>query len=770
MSGKRRAAGPAQKKSAPKRPRTRKQKVLRVVKWLAITGLVLGLVAAGAFVVLYRSIEVPDPNEDFETETSFIYFADGKTEVGRFAIQNRTFLGIEDIPENVQNAVVAAENRSFWSDPGIDVRGMARAFLNNASSDTTQGASTITQQYVKILYLSQERSYTRKVKEAILSLKLQRQQSKTEILEGYLNTIYYGRGAYGVQAAAQAFFGVDADDLNLKQSAVLASVINNPSRFDPANGKDARSALKARYDYVLEGMAAADNITADEAEAAQQRLPKFPDVETDSRYGGQRGHLLTMIKKELLRTPSAGNDGAPFTEDQIDGGGLRVTTTFTEKAMDAAAAGVEEARPEGLSDKELHVGVASVEPGTGAVRGIFGGQDFLQSQINWAVAGGQGGSTLKPFELVAAIRDGFSLKDTFDGNSPYYLPDGSDVENQGNISYGTVSMVEATEDSINTAFIDMALAMEDGPDKILQAMQDMGLPPAERSKKIHGFPDQTPGLEPNIGVALGSATVSPINMANAYATLAAGGEAAEPYIIEKVTDSDGRVLYNHKVQTRDAVEPDIAADVSYALQQVVQSGSGTAALELGRPAAGKTGTSTNDDGDVVSSWFTGYTPQLATSVVYVRGKGAEPLDGYLEPFFGGTYPAQTWTAVMADAMEGLEVEEFPPPAYVDGEAPSTGHEPAPPTPTVTDTPEPSRTPTETEEPSPTPTPSETPTETPTEEPSETCGILGCESPSETPTGSPTGSPTPSQTPSQSAGAGGVRDRRGRRRTPGLQGV
>ncbi|GAB3198460.1 transglycosylase domain-containing protein [Nocardioides hungaricus] len=750
MSGKRRAAGPAVKKGAPKRPRrTRKQKVLRVVRWLGVTGLVLALLAVGAFVVLYRAIDIPDPNKEFETQTSFVYYADGKTEVGSFATQNRDSIPIKEMPESLQNAVVAAENRSFWTDKGIDPKGILRAAFSNAQGNAQQGASTITQQYVKILYLTQERSYKRKIKEAILSLKIQREQSKSQILEGYLNTIYFGRGAYGVQAAARAFFDKNARSLTLKESAVLASVLNNPSDMDPANGKEERARLKARYDWVLDGMAEAGDITARQADRAKRRLPRFPEIQAESRYGGQRGHMLTLVRGELKRLG--------YTDEQIDGGGLRVTTTFTEKDMKAAAEGVAEARPDGLGDKELHVGVASVEPGTGAVRGFYGGQDYLQSQINWAVAGGQGGSTLKPFELVAAIRDGFSLKDTFDGNSPYDLPDGTNVENQGNTSYGTVSMLKATQDSINTAFIDMALGMEDGPAKILQAMRDMGLPPAERTSKIQGFPDQTPGLQPNIGVALGSATVSPINMANAYATLAAGGEAAQPYIIEKVEEADGRVSYNHKVQTRDAVEPDIAADVSYALQQVVQAGSGTAALELGRPAAGKTGTSTNDEGDVVSSWFTGYTPQLATSVVYVRGKGAEPLDGYLEPFFGGTYPAQTWTAVMQRAMAGVEVEEFPPPAYVDGEAPSSGHEPAPPPPTKTrsEKPTPSNTPSQT----PTQTPTQSPTQTPTETPTESCGLLGCET--------PTNSPSPSDTPSTPAGgqSGGARGMRGRRRTP-----
>ena len=302
MSGKRRAAGPRSSSSKPpKRPRSRKQKVWRVARWFLIVGLVGLLVVTGGFVYLYRSTDIPNPNKDFETQTSFVYYADGKSEVGSYATQNRESISLDEMPDNLQNAVVAAENRSFWSDNGIDPRGILRAAFSNAKGNATQGASTITQQYVKILYLSQERSYERKMKEAVLSLKLQRTKSKSEILEGYLNTIYFGRGAYGVQAAAQAYFDKDAKDLNLRQAAVLASVLNNPSYFDPANGSDSRAALKERYDYVLDGMAAAGNITAAEAEEAKRRLPKFPKIKAESKYGGQKGHMLTMVRDELQR-------------------------------------------------------------------------------------------------------------------------------------------------------------------------------------------------------------------------------------------------------------------------------------------------------------------------------------------------------------------------------------------------------------------------------------------------------------------------------------
>jgi len=701
VNGKRRAAGPAQKK-APKPARTRKQKMLRAGKWVGIVGLVCTLLAVGSFVALYQAIDVPAPNEEFQDETTVVSYANGD-KLGTFATQNRDIIPLEEMPETLQNAVVAAENQSFWSDRGIDPKGILRAAFSNASGGSTQGASTITQQYVKILYLNQDRSYTRKVKEAILSLKIQRQQSKKEILANYLNTIYFGRGAYGVQAASQAYFRKPAKELNLRESVVLARVLNNPTAYDPANGDTAKESLKAGYDFILKAMARLDYITEEQSTKAQRRLPKFPPVVKEDSYGGQRGHMLAMVKAELARLG--------YPEEEVVGKGLRVTTTLRKKDMDAAAEGVKEARPEGFGDKNLHVGVASVEPGTGAIRGFYGGQDYLQSQLNWAVAGGQAGSILKPFALAAGIKEGYSLKDTFDGNSPITIGS-TDFENQGNRSYGRVNMIKATEDSINTAFIDLTDSIPNGPEKVIKMMNAMGIPPEKApSRRSAGFPNRTPGLEPNIGVALGSATVSPINMATAYATIANKGVYAAPYLIEKIVDRNGEEVYVHHGKNKRVLDEDMAADVSYAMEQVIRTGSGSDANALGRPAAGKTGTSTNDKDRVVSSWFSGFTPQLATSVVYVRGKGAEPLDDWLPSFYGGDYPTATWTAVMTRAMEGEEVLDLPDPVYVDGEAPQQGHAPyvpPPPKPTKKPSKKPSDKPTK----KPTKKPSKEPTPTP----------------------------------------------------------
>ncbi len=676
----------------------------RVLKWALVVGLVGALLVTGAFVYLYKTTEIPDPNKDFEAQTSFIYYADGKTELGKFATQNRESITLKEMPQNIQDAVVAAENRSFWTDKGIDPKGILRAAFSNASGNSSQGASTITQQYVKILYLTQEHSYERKLKEAILSLKIQRQLSKSQILEGYLNTIYFGRGAYGIQAASRAYFDTEAKNLTLPQAAVLASVLNNPTHFDPDNGKAARQDLKERYRYVLSGMASQGTITAEQADKASKRLPKFPEIEAESQYGGQRGHMLKLVRTEL--------HALGFSDEEIDGEGLRVTTTFTPKAMQAAEQGVMEAKPEGFGDKELHVAVASVEPGTGALRGFYGGQDYLDSQINWSVAGGMVGSTFKPITLATALDNGYSLKDTFEGNSPYEFPDGLTVRNEGSGSdglgndYGSaVDATYALEQSINTAYVDMSASIPDGPDKILAMANKLGIPPAAADKKSPGIPDESRDLEADALITLGKARISPVNMANAYATIANGGQRADVHVIDKVVDRNGEEKWSYKQSTEDALGEDISADVSYAMQQVVQNGTGRAALALGRPAAGKTGTATNSKDEVSSAWFVGYTPQLSTAVMYVRGDGDDQLDGWLPSYFGADYPADTWTSVMTRDMDGLDIEEFPPPAYVDGDAPMDDHEPYTPPPSPTRAPQPTRTPSK--------TPSQTPSETPT---------------------------------------------------------
>ena len=568
------------------------------------------------------------------------------------------------MPKTTQDAVIAAEDRTFYDNAGVDVKGIVRAAWNNLQGDSTQGASTITQQYVKIAYLSTEQTYTRKAKEAILALKIQQELSKEEILQGYLNTIYFGRGAYGVQAASQAYFGVDVEELKYDQSAFLAAVLNSPGNLDPAEGKQAKAAALERYQYVLDGMVDLGTLDQQQADAVYDRLPKTPVADTVQRLGGPKGYILTMVEDEL--------NAEGFSDEEISGGGLQITTTFTKQDMQGVVQSVKEQKPDGL--KDLHIGVASVEPGTGAVRAVYGGPDFLgegkNAQVNWATAGAQPGSSFKPFALLAGLREGYSLYDTFNGNSPYYLPTGEDVENQGDSgggSFGYVSLLTATQESINTAYVDLTVSMEDGPQKVLDSAVLAGIPREDLAD-----------VDPVPVVPLGFANVSAIDMANAYATFAAGGERADWFTVSSVTDSSGNELYDHKVQSEQVIDPDIAADITYALQQVVSTGTGTNASTITCPAAGKTGTATGPEGEVSSSWFVGFTPKLATSVTYLRGDGNDALDGYLPTFYGGEYPARTWAGAMEAETGDKDCGSFPEPAFVTGDPPTT----APPSTTV----------------------------------------------------------------------------------------
>ena len=516
------------------------------------------------------------------------------------------------MPKHVRDAVVAAEDRTFWTNRGIDPKGILRAAFSNAKGGSTQGASTITQQYVKIYYLSSERTFKRKIKEAFVSLKLQKQLSKSKILEGYLNTIYFGRGAYGIQAAAKAYFDVDAKDLTVQQGAVLASVLNSPQAFDPAEGPEAKQRLLSRYRYVLSGMAKMGTLDASKADQMSTKLPAFPKINRAQTYAGQKGFMLEMVKNEL--------HDLGYNDGTIDGGGLRVTTTFAKPVMRAIRNGVNSQRPPGL--KKLHIGAVSLDNKTGAVRGIYGGQDYLKSAFNWALKGGQPGSSFKPFALAAGIKAGFSLKDTFQGNSPYVFPDGSEVKNEGpgnGNNYGAkINLITATEESVNTAYMDLTASIPDGPEKILSTAEDLGVP-------VDKY-----GIKPTSGVSLGTERVGMLDMANGYSTIANAGVEHPWYVVEKVVRaSDGKTIYRAKHKKKKALDPDIAADTSYAMQQVVQNGTGTAAKAIGRPAAGKTGTATNDKDQVSSAWFIGYTPQVTTAVMYVRGDGNDQLDGYL---------------------------------------------------------------------------------------------------------------------------------------------
>ena len=668
-----------------------------------VTALVAGFGGLGAFAFLYFTTDLPDPNADFQTNTTFIYYADGETKMGSLSVQNRQSIPFADMPDIVKDAVVAAENRTFWEDPGFSARGMARAVRSIVTGGEVQGGSTITQQYIKILYLDSERTLTRKVRELMLAIRMGREVPKQEILEGYLNTIYFGRGAYGIQAASRSYFLKDAADLTLAEAATLAAILNNPASMNPSEGPEKLATLLDRYNYVLDGMLEMGTITQAEHDANHGRLPEFPEVPRNDRYGGPKGFLMDAVEREMEKLG--------FDESETQGGGLQIVTTIDEKLQEAAVSVAQQYTAEAsenapLDAEELHVALASVDTATGGILAMYGGPDYVTSQRNWATTPRATASTFKTFATIAGLRNGFTLSSRLNGDT--FTPRGDDrpIRNEFSNQYGTVTLRRATAESINTAFVDMTQQIPDGAEAVAKAAVDAGAP------RLEGWDNNM-----NNRIALGAVEVSPVNMANAYATLANSGRRSDAHIVAKVTDSHGKVLYEAEPVSAAGIEPDVAATTTDALTSVVREGTGRRATALGRPVAGKTGTHGVGD-EIQSAWFVGYTRQISTAVMYVAGDGTGDLDPFRRrqdpTFFGSSYPLMTWLDFMEVATEGMPVLDFDEPSEREEtrsaepvEEPSSSPSPSP-------SPSPSETVTEEPEPTPTAEPSETETTEPEE--------------------------------------------------------
>ena len=706
----------------------------RLFSLKGLLGLVVGLVLLGiaTFGIAYLLIAVPDPNERAQAQTSIIYYADGKSEMARFAQVNRESVPLSKVPEHVQKAMLAAEDRSFYENPGFSPTGIARAVYSAVTGGQRQGGSTITQQYVKNYFLTQDQTMGRKLRELIISVKIEQQLSKDQILQDYLNTIYYGRGADGIQAASRAYFNTDVSKLDVAQGALLASVIRAPSLYDPALGASQKKNAQERVDYVLDGMVDQGWLTA-----AQRRAVKFPAVAKPtprSSASGPNGYLVAMVKSELATKIG-------LSDADIDRGGLRITTTVQRANQTAAIEAVENKRPRGGKADDIRVGLASVKPGDGAILALYGGSDFATQPYNAATqAQLQGGSTFKVFTLVAALEQGMSTRTQFDGSSPQYFSQfrgggnsSGKVTNFGGANYGWLSLRDALAKSVNTIFAEVNIDV--GPKATVDAAVKLGLPAT------------TLGLTDNYANVFGTASPHVIDMANAYATLAAGGKKAEPYLVrtvEYIGSGEPEPVFTVAPKVSQAVSPQVAADAVEAMTRVVERGSASGANALGRPAAGKTGTTTENR----AVWFDGFTPQAATAVgMFLPDKDGnpQPLQGIggRSELTGGSYPVSIWTAFMRDLLSGQERMTFPDRAGIgDSEvrqrAPVT---PAPQPSTSTSTPTPTTSgPTQTQSPTWTPTDvAPTPSQEPTNQPEPT-------RPSE-----PTSRPEPSARPPSGTG-------------------
>lgn len=663
----------------------------------------LFLLGVAGLAIAYAMTDVPNPNKLAVAQTNIIYYADGKTEIGRISEQNRENVKLKQIPLTVQHAMLAAEDHNFYENKGISPTGIARAvWVAIKGGEATQGGSTITQQYVKNYFLTQDRTLSRKAREILISVKIDGQQSKDQILENYFNTIYYGRGAYGIQTASKAYFGKDVSKLTPAEGAFLASAIRGPSFYDPRLGASQKKNAQTRSGFILDAMVREGWLTPEQR--AKATFPTTFIPYKPPTASGTKGYIMEVVKKELASK-------LKLSEADISRGGLRIVTTIDAKKQKAAADAVEARIPK--DSKGLHVGIASIKPGDGAVEALYGGADYAKSQLNTATqATMQAGSTFKVFALIAALQSGdLSIRQSFDGSSPQFFkefanPGGKTdfnrrggVKNFNNRDWGRITVPTATANSVNTVYAQINII--GGPKNTAAAAKAAGV---------------TSPLDVNYANVLGTDNVKVIDMANAYATLAAKGVKATPYFVKSVKSSDGSFNYKAKPATKRVFDPELVSDVVYSMEQVIERGSGEyAGQRLNRPAAGKTGTSS----DNYSAWFNGFTPQLATAVGMYKGDGTQKEANQMNDvpgwgaITGGTIPVRIWTDYMRSATEGMDVLNFPEPSYINKDAAPqrTTQAPRPTTQAPQQTQPPSSTPT--------PTPSETPSETPTPTPSET---------------------------------------------------
>jgi len=613
---------------------------LRDLRWkravlLAGAGSVLGVVVLVG--VGYAVTDVPPPSASATATATRILYSDG-SELGRTGAENRIPVKITEIPEHVQLAVLAAEDRGFYNEPGISPKGIARALLTNVrgGGEVQQGGSTITQQYAKNAFLTSERTYTRKVKEVFIALKMTRTVEKSQILEDYLNTIYFGRQVSGIEVAARTYFGKPTSELTVAEGAVLAGLIRSPARLDPA--KHPRDA-EARWGSVLDGMVKKGWLTP--ADRAAQVFPKVLAIGAGPRnndLSGPKGHIVTAVLEELSQNG--------FPEDRLSVGGLVVQTTIRKSAQDAAIAAVQEVTGSTPGEADLQGALVSVKPGTGEVWAYYGGANGTGFDYAGQGAGRQPGSSFKPYVLAAALESGLSLDTRLDGNNGKDFPGlEKPIENFGQDSYGRVDLVEATQRSINTAYYELGL--EVGPAKVAELAHRAGIPAAV---PLAGSDGVTNG-----SISLGSYEVHVIDQAAGFATFANKGVPLKPFMVINVKRGD-EVVYTAAITPGPAAfSEDVAADATFAMQAVVQRGTGRGArLDGGRESAGKTGTSSDNK----DAWFVGFTPELSTAVWlgYAKPKPIR-LDGV--EVTGGGFSSRIWKAYMDPALAGMPATRLP---------------------------------------------------------------------------------------------------------------
>ncbi|MFV2117534.1 transglycosylase domain-containing protein [Streptomyces sp. Act-28] len=723
-----------------------------VPSWKLATGFCLVFLVSmmGVAIVSYAMVGLPNPAKAATAQNNVYYWEDGAQMAATGGEVNRQIIGYSEIPMGIQHAVVSAENKTFWTDAGIDPMGIGRALFNMATGGQTQGGSTITQQYVKNNRLNdQAQTLDRKFKELFISIKVSNELSKKEIMAGYLNTSYFGRGAYGIQAAARTYYGKNAEDLEVEECAFLAALLKGSTYYDPAGAPeiDPEATAEAntvratkRWNWILDEMVKDGSLPA----AERATLTKFPmpqQPQKQAKLGGQVGYLVDLAKAYFIN-----NNDQGITAEDLAQGGFEIRTTFEKERVNALEKTIKKVYEESIdpvkrpkTDTHVQFGGASVDPKTGAIVAIYGGTDATKHFTNNAdQTGAQVGSTFKPFVLAAGMTHGVrdpekgpdqgpedrkvidpdtaiysgknKLKIRTYNRSIWHDENGKEwlQVNDDDKDYPDINLREAMIHSANSPFVQ--LGMDIGISQVRETAIKAGLLESSLTK----------GEVPSFSI--GISDPSAIRMASAYATFAANGKQRDPYSVTEVR-KNGAVIYKHEDEPKQAFTTAVSSNITDVLVDVVEKGTGKKARLPDRPSAGKTGTT---DGNK-SAWFVGYTPQLATAIdMYRLDDDAANKNRKFEEMFGtggrekvhgSSFPSEIWKAYMTEAHKGLPVERFPAPEDLNAEPVYGGGAESP-------KPSPSEEPSESPSPSssPSPSPSTSPSKEP-EKPGESCDPL-----------------------------------------------
>lgn len=627
----------------------------RLVRTVALFGIAALLAASCANVHERPPLRFPP-----DAAPSRILDAKGRL-ITTIADENRQSVSIDEIPVSMQQAIVAIEDADFWEHNGVNPKAIARAADANAQAGSvSQGGSTITQQYVKNALLNDDRTIARKIEEATMALAMERAYSKRVILEHYLNTIYFGSGAYGIEAAAREYFGVPATELTLPQAAMLAGIVQSPSKWDPR--RNPQAAVKRR-DLVLERMQQEGYIAAEQREAAEaEPLTVGPgtnrQAETE-RYPA--AHFVEEVKSWLLSESDALGDNQAERYDNLLRGGLTITTTIDLDLQAEAEASIAEILPgQGANPRMPDAALTSIEPRTGFIKAMVGGRDFWgghpYAKLNLAEGAGRStGSAFKPIALATALSNGVPPDKRFNAPSSasFRIPGGTWNVKGGGIGSGT--MAQCTVVSSNTCYANIILDDQVGAEDTVEMGRELGL--------VQTRLDAVPAA------VLGANNATVRDMASVYATFANGGIHVPPVYVTKVERTDGTVLYEHPHAQTKVLEPEVARQINDILPGVIYAPNGTGTrARIDRPAGGKTGSAQNN----TDAWFCGYTPQLATAVwvgfseTRADSSGRQRLVSMVPgntpiTVYGGTYPARIWAGFMSSALDDQPALPLNPP-------------------------------------------------------------------------------------------------------------